>query len=202
MAQTKKLARWPLATRLLYTYLRWQAKEGREYATRVELMELLGTDSKRYLMHELQRMAAGSGADLFEPGDPPHDAIGIRVEGACVYFTVGEAKAHHELVDVADRLIKLWLETTPGRSRCRVTKKRVAKVVARLREGFTEDGIATAIKRFAKSEWHAGKNPQGTLYNDITFLCRDAETLERWELAPEPEDDVRARRTFKDALHG
>lgn len=95
-------------------------------------------------------------------------------------------------------LVDYWRNTVPGRAGARTTPGRVAKVAARLRDGYTVEQIKAAIAALAASAWHNGENDRGQAYNDITFLCRSGEVLERFTIQPKQE----ARGRFAEALKG
>lgn len=84
--------------------------------------------------------------------------------------------------DVAKGLVNYWRERVPGRKKSRVTAKRVKKVQARLKDGFSPKEIRAAIDALAKSPFHNGENDRSTLYNDIELICRNTEKLEHWVL--------------------
>jgi hypothetical protein len=47
-----------------------------------------------------------------------------------------------------------------------------------LKDGYSEDDIITAITSCAKSPYHMGQNDNGTIYDDLTLICRNGEKLE------------------------
>jgi len=69
----------------------------------------------------------------------------------------------------------------------RFTPGRRKKVLARLREGYSEDRIRTAIDGCASSDFHMarGYNRDGSKrtrrYTDLTLICRNGEKLEWFE---------------------
>ena len=64
------------------------------------------------------------------------------------------------------------------RSRTQFTDGRKKSVRARLKDGYSEEDIITAITYCANSPYHMGKNDTGTVYDDLTLICRNGEKLE------------------------
>jgi hypothetical protein len=62
--------------------------------------------------------------------------------------------------------------------KARPTPERKARVMARLRDGYTEAQIKAAITACASSPWHMGKNDQSRAYNDLELICRNGAKLE------------------------
>lgn len=59
-----------------------------------------------------------------------------------------------------------------------LTKKRSNCIYARLKEGYTVSQIKQAITMCAKSPYHMGQNDTGTVYDDITLICRSGDKIE------------------------
>lgn len=51
-------------------------------------------------------------------------------------------------------------------------------VAARLREGYSVDEIKNAILGCNSSDFHMGANDAGTVYDDLTMICRNGAKLE------------------------
>lgn len=83
------------------------------------------------------------------------------------------------LTIAARKLFNEWVEAT-GRKQSRPTADRITRVIARLREGYTEDEIRRAIRNVAASEWHRGQNDRGKEYVDLSMICGSGERLERY----------------------
>lgn len=106
----------------------------------------------------------------------------------------------------ARRIFEYWARRT-GHDRARFTPERARKVLARLRDGYSERDILRAIDGCASSPWHNGSadHSDGTRYDDLELICRTGAKLERFmELSsaslPEPtqakpsaEDDEKSR---------
>lgn len=79
-----------------------------------------------------------------------------------------------ELRSTAKNLLDLW------RAKCdhlgsRATKGRLGKIEARLKEGYTEEQIGTAIDGAARAPF---VNDAGKRFDDIELICRNGEKLE------------------------
>lgn len=86
---------------------------------------------------------------------------------------------HHVLVAVAPvgsspvlEVFTYW-QTRLNHPRSDLTGKRKSAISARLNQGFTVDEIKQAIDGCASSPYHMGQNDQGTVYDDLTLICRD-----------------------------
>jgi hypothetical protein len=64
--------------------------------------------------------------------------------------------------------------------RAKLDGKRRRAIVARLSAGYSVDDIKQAVNGCKASPHHQGKNKQGTVYDDIELICRDAPHLERF----------------------
>lgn len=67
-----------------------------------------------------------------------------------------------------------------GHSRAKLTKGRRTKITARLGEGYTAEQIKQAIDGCKASKYHMGRNDDGTIYDDLTLICRNGEKLENF----------------------
>jgi uncharacterized protein YdaU (DUF1376 family) len=76
-----------------------------------------------------------------------------------------------------DIVFKYWQEVM-GHSGARLVAKRTRAISDRLREGYTVDQLKLAIDGCKASEWHQGKNDAGTVYDEITLICRDGPKVE------------------------
>lgn len=75
-------------------------------------------------------------------------------------------------------LFEYWREVMRKGSSTKPTKGRMAKINARLKEGYTVDQIKAAIDGCARSPYHMGVNDQGRKYDDLDLICRSGEKLE------------------------
>lgn len=61
-----------------------------------------------------------------------------------------------------------------------LTKERKAKILARIKAGYSVDDINLAIENIRKSGFHCGDNPSNKVYATIEFICRNDAKLEEW----------------------
>lgn len=73
-----------------------------------------------------------------------------------------------------------WITTMGKTSQAKLTDKRKKCVEARLKEGYTVDQIKQAIEGCAKSPHHMGQNDSGTVYDDLTLICRSGDKVEQF----------------------
>jgi hypothetical protein len=79
-----------------------------------------------------------------------------------------------------------WKDST-GKARAQLDDKRRRRIKAALRSYPLAD-VLDAVRGWANSPHHRGGNEQGTVYNELTLLLRDAEHIERfrdfWRAGP------------------
>jgi hypothetical protein len=80
--------------------------------------------------------------------------------------------------DIVTRVFKHWCLAMNKKSNTKLTDGRKKSVKARLKDGYSESDIITAIDSCSKSSYHMGKNDTGTIYDDLTLICRNGEKLE------------------------
>lgn len=74
------------------------------------------------------------------------------------------------------------------------TKDRVAKIRARLAEGYTVEQLVRASKGVLRSAWHMGSNNDGVQYRDAVTVFRSAAHVDKFlALMPEPVEPSAAR---------
>jgi len=81
--------------------------------------------------------------------------------------------------DVAE-IFKHWVSVMGKNSQAKLTDKRRKCIEARLKEKYTVDQIKQAIEGCAKSPHHMGQNDSGTVYDDLTLICRTGDKLEQF----------------------
>lgn len=134
-------------------------------------------------------------------------ALGCETVAQAAAYLVGVegAKVHGGRVsfgaDAAAELCRYWAQTVPGRQNARPTPGRLTKLRARLADGYSAAQIRQAIDALATSDFHNGQNDRGQVYNDLTFLCRNGETLERF-LVKAATQRARPTNGFRAALRG
>ena len=78
--------------------------------------------------------------------------------------------------EIAD-VFEYWIGRM-GKTRSVFTQKRKSCIRARLKEGYTVEEIKRAIDGCASSPHHMGQNAAGTVYDDLTLICRSGDKLE------------------------
>lgn len=80
--------------------------------------------------------------------------------------------------DVAQRVFSAWVEATKRGKAAKLTAERVAKVSARLRDGYTEDDMLDAVRGIGK---HCTVDKEtGHRWDEMTLALRDGTHLERF----------------------
>lgn len=99
-----------------------------------------------------------------------------------------ENKAKEEKIfdEQARRLFTFWKDVMnhPG---AKFDNGRKKKIIARLKNGYTEEECKLAIQNVSKSAWHMGDNKKEQKYNSINLIFRNGEKLEGYiNLVPHP----------------
>ena len=89
-------------------------------------------------------------------------------------------EAKPQRVDHVQPIFDYWVETMGKTAANKLTAGRRKCISARLKEGYTVDQIKLAITGCARSPHHMGQNSEGTIYDDITLICRNGENIERF----------------------
>lgn len=77
-------------------------------------------------------------------------------------------------------LFEYWREVMGKSPSTKPTPNRIAKIKARLKDGYTAEQIKQAIDGCRMSDYHMGKNDSGKVYDCLTLICRSAEKLEQF----------------------
>lgn len=109
-------------------------------------------------------------------GEPQLVLVAKGDERPLVEPEPAEPVNHRETVS---RLFAYWQRRT-GHTKARLTPERASRLLARLRQGYTEADIKAAIDGCASSEFHSGHNESGTVYDDIELICRSGSNVERF----------------------
>lgn len=80
----------------------------------------------------------------------------------------------------ANQIFTYWQEVMKKTSMAKLTERRRKSIQARLREGYSVDQIKQAINGCAQSPYHMGQNDSGTVYDDLTLICRSGDKLEQF----------------------
>lgn len=70
-------------------------------------------------------------------------------------------------------VFEFWKETM-NHTKAKLDDKRLKLITKSLDLGYTADDLKCAITGCAKSEYHMGKNDNGTVYDDLGLILRDA----------------------------
>lgn len=83
--------------------------------------------------------------------------------------------------NTSDTVFAAWCAAT-GRdaSRTKLTRSRLAKISARLAEGYTEEDLVAAVRGVALSPFHMGQNERKQRYDDIVTILRDGPQVEKF----------------------
>lgn len=73
-----------------------------------------------------------------------------------------------------------WVAVMGKTSQTKLNDKRKRCIESRLREGYSVDQIKAAIDGCAKSPYHMGRNDSGTVYDDLTLICRSGDRIEQF----------------------
>jgi hypothetical protein len=76
-------------------------------------------------------------------------------------------------------LFEYWTAKT-GHQKAKFTPERRRKILARLREGMTEEEGRQAIDGCWSSEFHRGANETGTVYDSINLIFRSREKVDEF----------------------
>jgi uncharacterized protein YdaU (DUF1376 family) len=93
-----------------------------------------------------------------------------------------EGKKHtsrdSSLSGAVNEVFSYWCTAMGKNSLTKLTKDRRGKIEARLKEGYNVDHIKQAIDGCTRSPHHMGTNDAGTVYDDLTLICRSGSKLE------------------------
>lgn len=81
---------------------------------------------------------------------------------------------------VTERLVNLWNTGRTSGKTVRVTPKRLSKVRARLKDGFSEDELVLVVKKLLESAWHQGDNDRNWKAAGPEWVLASTEKVEEW----------------------
>ena len=82
--------------------------------------------------------------------------------------------------DSVNEIFNHWKAVMQKSDASRLTKERLAKVNARLKDGYTVDQIKMAIDGCSMTPHNMGQNDIGKRYDDLELICRTGANLERF----------------------
>lgn len=128
------------------------------------------------------------------------DKVAIKIDEKKVYAyyaitdeeTIKQArkKANPRAEDVRE-IFEYWIKARGKKEKTLLTDERRAKIRTRLNR-FTVEEIKKAIDNIAYSSFHNGANDRNKVYDDLTLICRNDSTLEKWLYYK----DMKPRRCF------
>lgn len=79
--------------------------------------------------------------------------------------------------EMVRQVFDCW-QSVMGHADAKLLTKRRRLVMARLREGYTVAQLCDAVAGCKASTFHMGQNDTGTVYDDLTLICRSGEKVE------------------------
>jgi hypothetical protein len=87
---------------------------------------------------------------------------------------------------MVQRVFAYWVKAAGKGTQAKLTRDRQQKILARAREGYTEQDMLRAIDGICASSYHRGENDSGTQYLDLTLVFRNGSKLEHFrDMAPD-----------------
>lgn len=116
-------------------------------------------------------------------GEPPNNGHAAEDEGVAPHVVVSQNNSSspqngEESSDV--RMVFLYWQEVMNHPNSKLTIDRLAKIRARLREGFGVGQIKKAIDGCKSSTFHMGENDQAKVYDDIELICRKGSAIEKF----------------------
>lgn len=144
---------------------------------------VLGGDHPRPVLQAL--MGNLRGIATSSPVAAPGEQVALRPDMVTPAPAVAASRAANaELRATVVRIFDHWRRACDHPA-AKLTADRGNKVVARLREGYSEQDVIAAIDGCAGSAFHRGENDSGTKYDDLTLICRTGSQLEKFrDMAP------------------
>lgn len=84
-----------------------------------------------------------------------------------------------EIADPIQQVFTHW-QIIMSKSRARLDEKRRKCIKARFADGYEVQDLLDAINGCYLSPFHMGDNPDNTIYNELSLICRDAEHIDRF----------------------
>ena len=87
--------------------------------------------------------------------------------------------AREVVADPIQEVFTHWV-VIMGKHRARLDEKRRKTIKARFADGYQVQDLLDAINGCYLSPFHMGDNPDRTIYNELSLICRDAEHIDRF----------------------
>lgn len=81
---------------------------------------------------------------------------------------------------LTEELIAVWNGDRHGHEKIRMTESRLAKVQARLNDGFQPHQLAEVVQKLRLSPFHQGDNDRGWCASGPEWVLHTAERVEQW----------------------
>lgn len=94
-----------------------------------------------------------------------------------------KASSEFALVEQPDRkgsvqrVFDEWIAATNRTGRTQLDAKR-RRLIEKALKAYPYEDVVDALHGWKRSKWHRGENPNGTIYNDLDLLLRDAKHIE------------------------
>ena len=92
--------------------------------------------------------------------------------------SVSDIKPLVAFAPVDSVIFEYWKAVMGKDNSVKPTAGRMSKIKARLKDGYTEEQIKSAIDGCKSSSHHMGKNDASKVYDCLTLICRSAEKLD------------------------
>jgi hypothetical protein len=129
-----------------------------------EIYPMAGVKPEQFSEELLKMLAKYPGIQMVDFGQERRDRAGFTAE----------------VRETAKSLVDLWNLGREKGHQIRLTEARVAKVQARLNDGFTAKELETVVLRLKNSEWHNGKNDRGWAASGPEWVLHTTEKVEQW----------------------
>lgn len=118
-------------------------------------------------------------------GNPAKAKKGVSVsvsdsvnDSESVSVSDSDIKTLAAFAPVDSGIFEYWKAVMSKDNSVKPTAGRMSKIKARLKDGYTEEQIKSAIDGCKSSSHHMGKNDSGKVYDCLTLICRSAEKLD------------------------
>lgn len=147
-------------------------------------------------LYTVRRIAPGSRTDTARGGG----MVAVRGGGtdAAQTIPIFEQDPINKTREVeVQNVFQQWLSSTGKDStRTKLDSKRKARIVWAL-ENYSLADVLDAVQGWAKSDFHAGQNKDGKIYNDLTLVLRDSTKLEYFRDRNRSAPDIKVSGTWK-----
>lgn len=156
-----------------YQPTRKQVEDGRRNARERKAKSRSGPPS---VTQDVTRDSGESGISLTRPDPTSINSPNGELSGPAV----ADRAPPQRFASEAREAFKYWCHRLGKAKTAKFKGKRKAKVLARLRDGYTLEDIKRAVDGCAGSAWHMGENDRNQRYDDLELICRDGSNLEKF----------------------